>query len=101
MAISFFTPAATAQAQMSVSSTSSSLAIPGSANPALYIFNSGPNAVSVLLSASGATVATAANGTVIAPGQSIFLGIGANTFISAITVGGGPSNSSLQLSAGT
>lgn len=96
-AVSAFTPAA--YAEMSVGPASSNKALPGSGNQTLYLVNAGPSAVAVLL--GGSTVAvTETTGLVLLAGQSIFLGIGSNTYIAAIALGGSPSNTQLNLAAG-
>jgi hypothetical protein len=99
MAIEYFTPAA--YGQMAVSSISSNVVIPGTSNPALYLNNGGPYAVAVLLSTSSSQVVTPSTGIVIPAGASLFLGVGSNTRISAIALGGGPSNCLLNMAAGT
>ena len=85
MAQTYFTPAA--YARMSVKNTSSSLLLPGSGNACMYVINHGPAPVVFLLSTSAATVATENTGMYILPGQALYIGVGANTYISAIAIG--------------
>lgn len=83
--VNAFTPAA--YAIMAVGATSSNIAVPGSDNQTLYLANNGPQAVTVLLGADDTVVVTPSTGLTLLPGQSIYLGIGMNTFLAAIAAG--------------
>jgi hypothetical protein len=94
---STFTPAS--YGYMAVSQVSSSVALPPGTGSVL-VTNLGPAHVVVLLSTSASTVVSQSTGVAIPAGQSLALVIGSNTYISAITVGGGLV-SQLNLAVGT
>ena len=77
-----FTP--TAHARLAASTTSSNVAVAGTPGLAL-VSNLGPSPLFVVLGTSSAVVATVATGVTILPNQQLFLGVGSNTYIAAIT----------------
>jgi hypothetical protein len=95
MAVNFFTPSG--YATLSVGSTSSNVAVPGSPT-SILVTNLGPYPVAVLTGATNAVVVTPATGVIILPNQQIYLAPGA--FIAAIALGGGPSKCALYIHAG-
>lgn len=93
----FFTPSG--YATLVAGSTSSSVALPTSGSPtSARVTNAGPNPVAVLIGASGITV-TPSTGLVLSAGESVYIATGAE--IAAISLGGGPSDSSVFISVGT
>lgn len=94
--VSAFTPAG--YVQLTVTQTSTNVALPGSGNTTALITNNGGSGVVILLG-NGSVVVTPATGLYLGPGQSIYLGIGANTNLAAIFPGG-VFESSLNIAVG-
>jgi len=98
MAITAFTPAA--YTEKAVTGTSVATALPGSSNATAQLTNLGPNPVVALLGTSNAVVVTNSTGFIILPGTQIFVSVGSNTYIAMMTLGGGPSNSRVNITMG-
>lgn len=81
-----FTP--TSYGSMTVGPTSSNQALPAGTGSVL-VTNLGIAPVVVLLGTSNAVAVTVSTGVAIPAGQSLALVIGSNTYIAAITAGGG------------
>ena len=94
-----FTPDASVGA--SAGQVSSTVLLPGTpaSDTTLRIVNLGSMAVAVKLGTSSAVSCTMSTGTVIMPGQEVYLGIGANTYI-AILTGAPGTSSTINLTTG-
>jgi hypothetical protein len=93
----FFTPSG--YATLVAGATSAGVALPAAGSPtSARVTNAGPNPVAVLIGASGVEV-TPSTGLILNAGESVYLATGAE--IAAISLGGGPSDSSVFISVGT
>lgn len=76
----------TGEARLTVTTTSSNVLIPQTGTPTIArITNVGSTNVFVLMGVGSGTVATVATGLIVAPGTTMYLSIGSNTYVSAIT----------------
>lgn len=80
-----FTPAG--RMQLAVNTVSANVALPTTtpASTLALVTNLGPSPAFVTLGTTSALVSTIATGVTILPNQSLFLGVGSNTYLAAIT----------------
>jgi hypothetical protein len=81
---------------------STAVALPGvlAGDTVLRVCNLGPCPIMVKLGTTGAVSVTSSTGLAIMPGNTVYLTLGANTFIAGVAAGGPGNASSVNLATG-